>query len=101
MKYRRYPLDPVLRRSDFRCVYCGRDLLSDPETLITAARDHLVPKSAGGPDTPDNRVALCAACDRLKGATVVASVDEARVIIAGRRLGHEHWFQLVLAEVRG
>lgn len=37
MKYRNYPHDPVLLRSDFRCVYCGRDLLSDPETLIMLA----------------------------------------------------------------
>ena len=100
MKYRDYVRDPVLARSDFCCVYCGRDLLSDPETLILLVRDHFVPRSAGGADSVDNRMASCAVCDRLKADTVVSSIDEARKIIRGRRLGCEFWFRQILEAVR-
>ena len=71
MKYRRYVDDPVLVRAGFHCEYCGRDLLADLDTFLTLCRDHLIPASAGGPDCQANRVASCAACDRLKAAALV------------------------------
>ena len=101
MKYKRFPSDPVLTRSDFRCVYCGKDLLGDPDTLATMTRDHLVAKSAGGPDSADNRVACCAACDRLKGSAIVSTIGEAQAVIAGRRLGVEIWLSRIREAVRG
>ena len=39
----------VFENSNFRCVYCGRDMLVDFETFMTVEEDHLVPKSKGGP----------------------------------------------------
>lgn len=99
MKFRSYPSDPVLRASGFRCAYCGKDLLADADTLATLARDHLVAASAGGVDHSSNRVASCAACDRLKGNAVVGSVEEARALIAGRRLGVELWRRRILEAV--
>ena len=99
MKMRRYHLDPVLRASGFRCAYCGKDLLADSDSLVTVVRDHLVAASAGGPDGPCNRVASCAACDRLKGDAVVGTVEEARRIIEGRRLGVELWRRRIRAAV--
>ena len=67
------------------CGYCGRDLLSDPDTFFSRVRDHLIPRSQGGPDASHNRVAACHVCDKLKGSTLVGSLDEAREIIAERR----------------
>ncbi len=58
--------DPTLRRTDYRCGYCGKDLLATLDDFLSFVRDHLVPKSAGGPDGNHNRVASCAACDRIK-----------------------------------
>lgn len=43
-----YSTDPVLLASDFRCAYCGRDLLENLETFVTFARDHVLPCRRGG-----------------------------------------------------
>ncbi len=101
MKYRFYVSDPVLLRSDFRCTYCGKDLLSDLDTFLMFARDHLLPKSAGGPDHHDNRVASCAACDRLKADVVVTSIAEARALVAKQRMDRGEWFRRIRDQVRG
>lgn len=42
-----------------RCIYCG-----STEQL---AYDHLIPRSRGGPDTPDNVVMACRTCNSSKG----------------------------------
>ena len=100
MKMRRYPHDPVLCRSDFRCGYCGKDLLSDLDTFLTFVRDHLVPRSAGGPDHQENRVASCATCDRLKADTVVTDLAEGRLLVARERAHREQWYEWVCSVVR-
>ena len=100
MKYERYVDDPVLVRADFYCGYCGRDLLGDLDTFLTIARDHLVPRSAGGPDGSHNRVASCAACDRLKADAVVDGIEAARVEIAGQRASRAVWLDRIRAMVR-
>lgn len=46
----------VWMRDDFRCVYCGMDLLRDYQTLHTATIDHVKPQSAGGTHDIDNLV---------------------------------------------
>ena len=56
MKYRAF----VLRRDNYTCVYCG--------TKEKIGLDHIVPRSKGGSDTPDNLVAACFPCNRKKGA---------------------------------
>ncbi|HOQ54045.1 MAG TPA: HNH endonuclease [Micropruina sp.] len=50
-------LPNVLRRDGFRCAYCGRR---------AATRDHVVPRSQGGPSTWLNLVAACASCNGRK-----------------------------------
>lgn len=41
------------------CVYCG-----DPAQTL----DHIVPRSKGGPDSPDNLVPACQRCNSAKSA---------------------------------
>lgn len=48
----------VLRRDDYRCVYCG---------AAADAADHVIPRSKGGPTTMANLVAACNACNGKKG----------------------------------
>ena len=64
MKFNRLISDPVLLRTDFRCAFCGVDLLSDLDLFVSYVRDHLIPRSAGGPNHHENLVAACAACCR-------------------------------------
>ncbi len=47
----------VLRRDGHACAYCGRE---------ASTRDHIVPRSRGGPTSWLNLVAACAACNGYK-----------------------------------
>lgn len=54
----------VFNRDGFRCRYCGRG----PEQGVFLEVDHVVPRSAGGPDTMANLVTACWDCNRGKSA---------------------------------
>ena len=41
------------------CIYCGAN-----EKLTT---EHILPKSCGGPDIPDNAIRICQSCNSKKG----------------------------------
>ncbi len=75
----------VLARADFRCAYCGIDLLCDFDTLFGASVDHLRPRCSGGLDGDDNAVAACRTCNQLKGDFPAETVDQAREVIAKKR----------------
>src|SRR5438128_1311268 len=96
----RYLANPVLRGSDYRCIYCDCDLLADVDLLITFVKDHLVPRGMGGRNGDSNRVASCAACDRLKRGDHFADLEEAQATIAGRRFCRLATFNAVRAIVR-
>jgi 5-methylcytosine-specific restriction protein A len=53
----------ILVRDAWTCQTCGR-ICSD---LREAQVDHIVPKSAGGGDTPENLQCLCLRCHARKG----------------------------------
>lgn len=75
----------VLARNNFRCVYCGQDLLSDFDSLFGASVDHVKPRTHGGLDHRDNLVACCRTCNQLKGDADCDSVSQAREIIQQKR----------------
>jgi hypothetical protein len=76
----------ILQRDDFRCQYCGRDLLESTDSLMLATVDHIHPLRAGGDlRAKDNLIAACTICNQLKCGAEVASVMEARQLIAVRR----------------
>ena len=49
------------RRRRQKCVYCGI-------TTIKLTRDHVIPKSKGGTNAPENMVWACLACNLSKAA---------------------------------
>lgn len=51
----------VLDRDAHTCVYCG-------VSGVSLQLDHVIPRSRGGADTPDNLVACCKSCNSSKGA---------------------------------
>ena len=73
------------RGDGFRCVYCGKDLLADSDSLLLATVDHIVAQAVGGGDGQANRATCCWACNRLKGGTRVTSIEQGRRVIAQRR----------------
>ena len=94
-------VDPVYVRSDFHCVYCGRDLLADFDLFVTMGRDHLVPKAKGGSDGTQNRVTACAVCDKIKGASRPNDLRDARLIVAEKRIHWQRHHHAIRASMRG
>ncbi|HEY2972623.1 MAG TPA: HNH endonuclease signature motif containing protein [Pyrinomonadaceae bacterium] len=56
----------VLARADFRCEYCGQDLVASFNDCFNAQKDHLVPKVKGGAENDENLAACCITCNALK-----------------------------------
>jgi hypothetical protein len=54
----------VLERDKFKCRYCNA---SDVELQV----DHVIPKSLGGQDLPENLVTSCCHCNRGKSSVVL------------------------------
>lgn len=52
----------VLARDGHRCRYCERELSGDEITF-----DHVMPRSRGGGDKPENLVVCCVSCNSRKG----------------------------------
>lgn len=52
-----------------RCLHCNGWLLiaADGEPISRATIEHIVPRSAGGGDQPDNLALACARCNEGKG----------------------------------
>jgi 5-methylcytosine-specific restriction endonuclease McrA len=51
---------------DFRCIYCGRDLLASIEDYDTWQFDHIIPVSKSGPDATTNKAVACKLCNFVK-----------------------------------
>jgi hypothetical protein len=58
----------VLKRDNFRCCICGRNVEEDGVKLEV---DHKHPKSKGGTNDPDNLWTLCFDCNRGKKAKLL------------------------------
>jgi 5-methylcytosine-specific restriction endonuclease McrA len=94
-------IDPVQKRDNYICQYCGRDGLASLDNWHACTLDHFVPKRSGGTDMETNLVTACHYCNSLKKGKVFESLEEAREWIAKRR--GELWieFKKVRKAVRG
>ena len=68
----------ALRRADPHCRYCGR------RVRRSATLDHVLPRSRGGTDAPENVVLACRQCNEAKGART--QLEWAADILAAVRL---------------
>lgn len=92
----------IFKQSDWKCIFCGRDLAASTDALAESTEEHLVPRSlleSNGvePNVAHNMAACCAGCNGLKGEylppadhpcwnTRKAYVKECFRHISGRRL---------------
>jgi len=60
-------------KQDGLCAYCGVQMTTEPGPRFVTL-DHVTPLSKGGVDGPDNEVAACHQCNRLKGCMTVAQI---------------------------
>lgn len=64
-------------RDDFRCVYCGDDLVHAEARGITL--DHVVPRCGGGGHASENLVTACLTCNSSRGCGALRGEVLARV----------------------
>jgi 5-methylcytosine-specific restriction endonuclease McrA len=51
----------------WRCCYCGVRTTDDKHSPLEATLEHIVPRSAGGPDVYENVVLACRGCNTVRG----------------------------------
>lgn len=50
------------------CTYCGKDTVKSPNSCPNRYNnDHIIPKSRGGNNSPDNQTPACQDCNLSKG----------------------------------
>jgi hypothetical protein len=64
----------LAKESDFRCIYCGCDLLSNEHIYASAVGEHFIPRSRGGAEV----VVSCGLCNKVKRDRKFDSIEEAR-----------------------
>lgn len=60
----------VLQRDGFRCRYCGHH---PPDVQLQV--DHIVPRSRGGSDDPENLPTACSDCNQGKSARLLPGAE--------------------------
>jgi 5-methylcytosine-specific restriction endonuclease McrA len=59
----------VWQRARYRCEYCEKNMLADPDIyLFDAHLDHIVPGAGNGGDQYENLALACKACNYIKRA---------------------------------
>lgn len=53
-------------RQDGICAYCFNEMTFDNNRPNTVTRDHVIPRSKGGPSSMFNLIGVCATCNQLK-----------------------------------
>lgn len=70
----------ILKRDNFRCIYCGRDSVQKDIKLHI---DHIIPRSKGGSDDINNLVTSCSECNLTK-ADYYCKLEEIQRIVTER-----------------
>ena len=65
----------IFKQSDWKCIFCSRDLAASTDALAESTEEHLVPRSllepkGAEPNVAHNMAACCAGCNSLKGEHV-------------------------------
>ena len=88
----------MLARADFRCEYCGQDLILTFNDCFNAQKDHIIPKVRGGSDDESNLAACCLTCNTLKWDYIPAGSDRnerisdaAKYLVEQRKKQEEFW----------
>lgn len=71
--------------ANFKCEYCGRDLLATINDYDAWQLDHIVPLSKDGPDKYENTALCCKACNFMKRTYVPSEGNRAERIADAHR----------------
>lgn len=75
----------ILERDHFRCRYCGLDGKASFENALVMSVDFVMPRAHKGKKDPNNLVACCRPCNKIKGTRVYKSFEEAQHYILAQR----------------
>lgn len=78
-------LDELYERDSGVCWICHRVISRE-----IATRDHLIPRSKGGPDNPRNYAIACAPCNNARGSKNMLSGESVQEIIFNIQRGKCH-----------
>lgn len=93
--YGRFDKKEILAKTNGICACCGKKL-----TIETMTIEHVIPINRGGLDGPGNTIALCEACNKMKGNTLYIPTWFYSAIIGTKLLDElnekfTRWFQTV------
>jgi 5-methylcytosine-specific restriction endonuclease McrA len=97
----RPPVNPIQKKDDYRCFYCGKDGLASLDNWHDSVVDHLLPRKYGGTDDADNLITSCHYCNAIKGDQQFASGEDAKAYVQNRRAQLQVIFESVRKAVRG
>ena len=85
----------VFAKTSGNCGYCGREMWIGECWDV----DHIIPKSRGGSDDPDNLIAACRSCNRRKKdrtpnefRNIIRSKITRALSKVGQTLSDDRWF---------
>lgn len=68
----------VAERANYLCEYC---LISEQDTILGCAIDHIISIKHGGSSEPDNLAYCCVYCNRFKGSDIGSIIIEKREFV--------------------
>jgi 5-methylcytosine-specific restriction endonuclease McrA len=90
----------ILERDRYRCQYCGLDGLTSFENSLIMTVDFVLPRAHKGNKDPENLVAACRPCNRIKGSRVFANFDEAKKYVIERRAALRSEWETTMDQLR-
>jgi 5-methylcytosine-specific restriction endonuclease McrA len=90
----------ILGRDKYRCRYCGLDGTENFENSLVMTVDFVLPRAKKGKNEPNNLVAACRPCNKIKGSRVFASFDEAKAYVLQRRAELRTEWETSMARLR-
>ena len=78
----------VAKRADYLCEYC---LISEQDTILGCAIDHIISIKHGGKSDPDNLAYCCVYCNRFKGSDIGSIILEKKEFVRFYNPRWDNW----------
>lgn len=84
-----------------RCCWCGKHMVFIPNRKDSATIEHVIPRSQGGADHPDNYAVACGGCNTARGNMPAEEFMQRREQLApSKRKQEEAEKQAIVCELR-
>jgi 5-methylcytosine-specific restriction endonuclease McrA len=93
-------VDPIQKRDNYICQYCGKDGLASLDNWHDSTKDHFIPQSQGGTSSPENLITSCGYCNAIKGEKLFSSLEAAKAYVLKRRTELQQDYEKVRNSMR-